>query len=240
MAQRHWQQVEANNYPIHRTDSRCDQACVIPLANSTFWWGSGLSLFCCSTLHLGYHRTKLTVVHLRRLGRNLSGSGMLCVAANYYIAQASAGSADIFTKPHGQWIAAFVVLTITTNLLSSRLLSYRIWAIGHNIFAIRATKSTMMPIVRVLTDAAILYSATVVTQPVSFARTMGGWFWWTCANHGDCVLIRFAITRQTRSYLLTILSLQELEPVRWNKANCGLCRPVSASLRSKTVSRPME
>jgi hypothetical protein len=40
------------------------------------------------------------------------------VAANYYIAQASS-SAVIFAKPLGQWITAFVVLTIVTNFLSS-------------------------------------------------------------------------------------------------------------------------
>jgi hypothetical protein len=40
------------------------------------------------------------------------------VAANYFIAQASS-SAVIFAKPLAQWITAFVVLTMTTNFLSS-------------------------------------------------------------------------------------------------------------------------
>ncbi|KAG2347121.1 hypothetical protein BDR05DRAFT_1043978 [Suillus weaverae] len=136
------------------------------------------------------------------------GSVVTGVAANYYIARASS-SAVIFAKPLGQWITAFVVLTITTNLLSSGLLAYRIWAIDRDNSTIRATKSTMMPIIRVLMDAAILYSATLIVTLICFL----------CSNNGQMVLvdmavpimaiafymvlIRIAITRETRSHLST-------------------------------------
>ncbi|KAG2136052.1 hypothetical protein DEU56DRAFT_367205 [Suillus clintonianus] len=137
------------------------------------------------------------------------GSVVTGVAANYFISQASS-SEVIFAKPLGQWITAFVILTMTTNFLSSGLLAYRIWKIERDCSPIRATKSTMMPIVRVLMDAAVLYSVTLVTTLICFL----------CSNNGQLVLvdlavpimsiafymvlIRIAIARHTRSYPSTV------------------------------------
>lgn len=159
------------------------------------------------------------------------GSVVTGVAANYYIAQASS-SAVIFAKPLGQWITAFVVLTIITNFLSSGLLAYRIWVIDHNSSTIRATKRTMMPIVRVLMDAAALYSATLVTTLICFL----------CSNNGQMVLvdmavpimaiafymvlIRIAITRQTRSCLSTVPSgtVSEMEQGKLRPFQARICQ----------------
>ncbi|KAG1752151.1 hypothetical protein EDB19DRAFT_1094483 [Suillus lakei] len=106
------------------------------------------------------------------------------------------------------------------------LLAYRIWVIDRGSSTIRATKSTMMPIVRVLMDAAVLYSATLVTTLICFL----------CSNNGEMVLIdmavpimaiafymvliRIAITRQTRSYLSTVPPASEMEQ--------GKLRPLQA------------
>ncbi|KAG1752146.1 hypothetical protein EDB19DRAFT_1093898 [Suillus lakei] len=162
------------------------------------------------------------------------GSVVTGVAANYFIAQASS-SEVIFAKSLGQWITAFVVLTITTNFLSSGLLAYRIWVIDRDSSTIRATKSTMMPIVRVLMDAAVLYSATLVTTLICFL----------CSNNGETVLIdmampimsiafymvliRVAITRRTCSCLSTVL------PGITSEMERGKLRPLQAHICQLTL-----
>ncbi|KAG1850809.1 hypothetical protein DFJ58DRAFT_793152 [Suillus subalutaceus] len=128
--------------------------------------------------------------------------------AVYSISQASSGAA-IFAKATGQWITAFYSMTFATNLLASGLIVYRIWTIERNVSAIRTTKSTLMPIVHVLVDAAILYSVALFSALVCF----------TASNNGQyimldmimpiisiafyMVIIRIAINKRTSSYLPT-------------------------------------
>lgn len=129
--------------------------------------------------------------------------------AVYSVSQASSEAA-IFAKATGQWITAFYSMTLATNLLASGFMAYRIWTIEHNVSAIRTSKSTLMPIIRVLVDAAILYSVSLFSALVCF----------TTSNNGQyimldmimpiisiafyMVIIRVAINKRTSSYLSTV------------------------------------
>ncbi|KAG1746707.1 uncharacterized protein EDB91DRAFT_1267323 [Suillus paluster] len=84
------------------------------------------------------------------------------------------GDGNIYTNQAGQWITPFFSLTISTNLIGSGLLAYRIWTIERNVSAIRTTKGTMMPIVRVLVDAALIYSATLISTLICFINSSNG------------------------------------------------------------------
>ncbi|KAG1728776.1 hypothetical protein EDB19DRAFT_1913648 [Suillus lakei] len=88
-----------------------------------------------------------------------------------HAAQATSNAGNIFAKDTALWITAFFASTLTTNLMGSGLLAYRIWMMERNVSAIRATKSTMMPILHVLVDAAILYSVVLLTTLICFARS---------------------------------------------------------------------
>ncbi|KAG2747194.1 hypothetical protein P692DRAFT_201773328 [Suillus brevipes Sb2] len=132
------------------------------------------------------------------------------VIALYSVSQASTGS-GIFVKALAQWVAAFFASTIATNLLSSGLLAYRIWIIQRGVAAVR--RGTVMPIVRVLIDAAILYSAALLTALILFVS----------GNNGQdavvdmampimsiafyMVLIRIALNKKNRSYISTSISM---------------------------------
>lgn len=132
------------------------------------------------------------------------------VIALYSVSQASTDS-GIFVKALAQWVAAFFASTIATNLLSSGLLAYRIWIIQRGVAAVR--RGTVMPIVRVLIDAAILYSAALLTALILFVS----------GNNGQdavvdmampimsiafyMVLIRIALNKKNRSYLSTSISM---------------------------------
>ncbi|KAG0702262.1 hypothetical protein DFH29DRAFT_508952 [Suillus ampliporus] len=130
------------------------------------------------------------------------------VGAVYSVSQADSG--NIFARALAKWVTAFFASTIATNLLSSGILAYRIWMIQRSVSTARTTKSTVMPIVRVLVDAAILYSAVLFSALITFV----------VGNNGQdavvdmampimsiafyMVLIRIAVNNRTGNYLSTL------------------------------------
>ncbi|KAG1799038.1 uncharacterized protein HD556DRAFT_1460800 [Suillus plorans] len=108
------------------------------------------------------------------------------------------------------WISVFYALTLATNLLSSGLLAYRIWKIEHNVTSSRTTKITTTSILRVVMDAAILYSIALLCTLIGVV----------CSNNGSLVMIdmltsiisitfymviiRIAMGKSTHSHILTV------------------------------------
>ncbi|KAG2088951.1 uncharacterized protein F5147DRAFT_726486 [Suillus discolor] len=103
------------------------------------------------------------------------------VFETYSFSQVTTDSEQIYNE-RGQpayWLTAFFASSIATNLLSSALLAYRIWIIEHGVSTVRTEKNTMMPIVRVLMDSAVLYSVALLTTLICHA----------CSNNGGIVMI---------------------------------------------------
>ncbi|KAG1728774.1 hypothetical protein EDB19DRAFT_1642370 [Suillus lakei] len=140
--------------------------------------------------------------------------------APYYASQATGG--NIYTNQTRQWITALFSLTLATNLISSGLLAYRIWTIERKVSPIRATNGTMMPIVRVVVDAAIMYSAALLTILICFV----------CSNNSQfivldmimpiisitfyMVFIRITLRKTTRKFLPMVYSSAANERERRN------------------------
>ncbi|KAG2142358.1 hypothetical protein DEU56DRAFT_793714 [Suillus clintonianus] len=133
-----------------------------------------------------------------------------CVIYSYL--QVSSTSGDFFAAVLGgptHWVTAFFASTMATNGLSSGLLAYRIWMIERNVSATRTTKGNIMPIVRVLLDAAVLYTVVLFIALICFLLS----------NNGEepavdlitpiisitfyMVLIRIAINRDNRTHTST-------------------------------------
>ncbi|KAG1724546.1 hypothetical protein EDB19DRAFT_1644536 [Suillus lakei] len=135
------------------------------------------------------------------------------VHAVYSVSQASSNPGDVFASELTQWITAFFASTITTNLLCSGLLAYRIWMTERDVSQARATTgtNTMMPIVRILVDAAALYSVVLFSLLICFLT----------GNNGESVLtdlvmpiisiafymviIRIALNRKKRSHISKVV-----------------------------------
>ncbi|KAG2363144.1 hypothetical protein BDR07DRAFT_1405044 [Suillus spraguei] len=105
------------------------------------------------------------------------GSSVAALIAPYYALRAVGG--NIYTDQTAQWITALFSLTLSTNLIGSGLLVYRIWTIERRVSPNRVTNGTMMPIVYVLIDAAILYSAALLTILVCFV----------CSNNAQYIML---------------------------------------------------
>lgn len=144
------------------------------------------------------------------------------VNAVYSVSQ-SESTTGIFGKDTETWVMAFFASTIATNVLSSGLLAYRIWTIERNVVTICAsTKDSLMPIVRVLVDAAVLYSVALFIALICYL----------CSNNGEdvmvdmvmpiisiafyMVLIRIAINRNHR-YRSTVGTIVETEQGDWQQ-----------------------
>lgn len=94
----------------------------------------------------------------------------------YFFSQASISEIEnFFTSKLGHWVAAFLSSTLATNLLSTGLLAYRIWTIERKVSTFRTVKGRV-PILRMLMDAAILYSAALCSSLISFALSNDGLF----------------------------------------------------------------
>ncbi|KAG0700783.1 hypothetical protein DFH29DRAFT_1000806 [Suillus ampliporus] len=146
-----------------------------------------------------------------------------CVAgllAPYYASRATSG--NIFTGPAAQWVTAFFILTLSTNLISSVLLAYRIWTTEHKMFATRATEGTMTPIVRVVVDAAIMYSASLFSILICFICSNNAQYILTDMNISIIsiafymVLIRIALRKTAHDHLSVVCGVATNERERTN------------------------
>ncbi|KAG2040560.1 hypothetical protein BDR03DRAFT_132341 [Suillus americanus] len=79
-----------------------------------------------------------------------------------------ANGGNVFTGQTRVWVVAMVTLTLSTNLISSGLVAYRIWMMERKVSTMRATSDTLMPIVRVLVDATIIYSGMLLVMLICF------------------------------------------------------------------------
>lgn len=91
-----------------------------------------------------------------------------CVAVTgisgvYSLSQAR-NSTDLLTTLLADWVPEFIISALLTNLLSSGLLAYHIWMTERSVSTVRATRGSIWPIVRILVDAAILYSAALFAR----------------------------------------------------------------------------
>ncbi|KAG1859834.1 hypothetical protein F4604DRAFT_1153516 [Suillus subluteus] len=91
------------------------------------------------------------------------------VCSVYYFSQASVAEIEnFFASRIGHWVATFLASTLATNALSTGLLAYRIWMNERKVSAIRTTKHKV-PILRILIDAAVLYSAALGSSIICFS-----------------------------------------------------------------------
>ncbi|KAH0830151.1 hypothetical protein J3R83DRAFT_1499 [Lanmaoa asiatica] len=73
----------------------------------------------------------------------------------------------------GKWILPFYLLTMATNVLSSALLAYRIWTTNQNVPGVVRVLSRsgveVTLLLRILVDAAVLYTLVLLTLLVCYA-----------------------------------------------------------------------
>ncbi|OCH89309.1 hypothetical protein OBBRIDRAFT_835939 [Obba rivulosa] len=78
------------------------------------------------------------------------------------------GSSSVFSDSISHWITSFFASTFATNLTATLLLAYKIWAVNRKTSSVK--QHSLMPVVRIVTDAGALYSVTLATTLACFAQ----------------------------------------------------------------------
>jgi len=79
------------------------------------------------------------------------------------------GSFDIFIGPSRVWSPAHLANTLAGNLLSTLLLAYRLYSTERKVAGMRSSQSSsLMPILRVVVDSGLIYSAALVVVLACF------------------------------------------------------------------------
>ncbi|KAG1730237.1 uncharacterized protein EDB91DRAFT_1252708 [Suillus paluster] len=161
------------------------------------------------------------------LGSTVSG-----FFAVHSVSQATSEAGNIFAKATGQWITTFYALTLATNLSASGLLGYRIWMVERNVSAIRATKGSMMPILRVLVDAAVLYSVALLSALVCFVE-------W---NNGQYVMLDMIMPIISITFYMVIIRIAINKKTTHNYISTrgGMTSGTAGGISQQYVMKPLE
>ncbi|KIJ62334.1 hypothetical protein HYDPIDRAFT_94801 [Hydnomerulius pinastri MD-312] len=84
---------------------------------------------------------------------------------------------EVFAGSLGEWITSFYALTLSTNLLTTAILAYRIWHVDRKAANIRGRRNSQLrPILHVIVDAGVIYSFTLLAALVCFCTKSNGQF----------------------------------------------------------------
>lgn len=144
----------------------------------------------------------------------------------YCASQSGSSSGDMDAQVLSSWVTAFFAFTIATNLLSSGLLVYRIWLIESNASTARTTNSTMIPLMRVLMDTAVLYSVVLFIALFCFV----------CSNNGEVVMLDMVMPIVSISFYMVLVRIAITRNTR-NNSNINIISNVNIVGRTSNESR---
>ncbi|CDO71834.1 hypothetical protein BN946_scf184939.g58 [Trametes cinnabarina] len=96
-------------------------------------------------------------------------AGILCVHSAAVVPH---GAGTVFLTDVGRWITAFYSSTLATNLIVTILLGYKIWTTNRRVAKLR--QGSLLPVVRVIADAGILYSVILTAALACFVQKSNG------------------------------------------------------------------
>ncbi|ETW75179.1 hypothetical protein HETIRDRAFT_442452 [Heterobasidion irregulare TC 32-1] len=103
----------------------------------------------------------------------LSGVAVTAAGSVWACSQATPTQGGIFFQRTGQWITAFYSSTLSTNLICTFLLAFRIWQINSRVRNHHGG-STLMPVLLIIIDAGLLYSVTLLSALLCFVNHSNG------------------------------------------------------------------
>ncbi|KIJ62326.1 hypothetical protein HYDPIDRAFT_94799 [Hydnomerulius pinastri MD-312] len=130
--------------------------------------GDGVVIYRC---HAVWRTWKVLLVPvLLWCGVAASGIGSLATSGLAYT------GSSVLDAIVGKWITLFYGLTIITNLLSTGLLAYKLWTTDRRTASIRTSRSHLRPILRVVLDAGMIYSVTLLAAFSCYLAESNGEF----------------------------------------------------------------
>ncbi|KAI0660050.1 hypothetical protein C8Q70DRAFT_72512 [Cubamyces menziesii] len=98
--------------------------------------------------------------------------GVVGILSVHAVAIVPLGAGTVFLKDVGRWITAFYASTLSTNFFVTILLAYKIWITNRRVSRVR--QGSLLPVVRVVADAGVLYSVTLAAALGCFVQKSNG------------------------------------------------------------------
>ncbi|KAG2121858.1 hypothetical protein DEU56DRAFT_833371 [Suillus clintonianus] len=152
--------------------------------------GDGVVIYRCYVVWQSWYIITIPCI----LWCSVAATGAGCI---YSISQATVNKEDIFAPGTGPWITSFLAATLFTNLLSTSLLAYRIWSIGRRVSNVALATSLIWPILRVILDAGVLYSLSLLAALICFIAK----------NHGHYVLLDMIMPIISITFYMVIIRI---------------------------------
>ncbi|KAH7914810.1 hypothetical protein BJ138DRAFT_974767, partial [Hygrophoropsis aurantiaca] len=129
--------------------------------------GDGVVIYRCYVVWQSWYVIVIPLL----LWASVATTGIGCV---YSISQATINKENIFAPGTGPWITAFLAATLFTNIFSTSLLAYRIWAVGRQVSSSQMQDSILWPLLRIILDAGVLYSISLLAALLCFVAKNRG------------------------------------------------------------------
>ncbi|KAI0055290.1 hypothetical protein BV25DRAFT_1833279 [Artomyces pyxidatus] len=105
----------------------------------------------------------------------LLGVAVTAAGSVYACSRATLAQGGIFFGDTDQWITSFYAATLSTNMLCTLLLVFRIWQINSRVSR-GHTGVSLKPVLLIVMDAGVLYSVTLLSALIAFVSKSNGQF----------------------------------------------------------------
>ncbi|TFY78683.1 hypothetical protein EWM64_g5327 [Hericium alpestre] len=129
--------------------------------------GDGVVIYRCYMVWQNFYIIIFPLIMLCSVVTAAVGSVWAC-------SQANPSQGGIFFKLTGQWITAFYASTLSTNLICTILLAFRIWQINSRVHRKTPGNTSLMPVLMIVIDAGVLYSVTLLSALLCFVNHTNG------------------------------------------------------------------
>ncbi|KAF8551210.1 hypothetical protein OG21DRAFT_1513063 [Imleria badia] len=151
--------------------------------------GDGVVIYRCYAVWQSWWITIVSIV----LWTSVAVTGVGCV---YFDSKATVDRENIFAPSTGPWITAFLAATLFTNIISTSLLAFRIWKVGKRV-RMSSHASVLWPVLRVVLDAGVLYSVSLLAALLCFVAK----------NRGHYVLIDMIMPIISITFYMVIIRI---------------------------------
>ncbi|KIJ65133.1 hypothetical protein HYDPIDRAFT_89176 [Hydnomerulius pinastri MD-312] len=143
------------------------------------------------------------------------------IGSVYSISQATTDAENIFAPITGPWITAFLAATLFTNVFSTSLLAYRIWAVGRRVSSASSQSSVLWPVLRIILDAGVVYSISLLAALLCFVTK----------NRGHYVLLDMIMPIISLTFYMVIIRITISKSASQGGAppSSGFSNPLSMS-----------
>ncbi|KZT55200.1 hypothetical protein CALCODRAFT_358637 [Calocera cornea HHB12733] len=115
---------------------------------------------------LVWQRNPWILAPLITLWAAAAASGYYCTA---YLFSTADDDDSLFNAPYEAWITTFYVLALAQNIISTTLITIRLWDRERNMMKGRKGRLTLIPILRIVVESAILFLCAQLVLLVLFA-----------------------------------------------------------------------